>query len=212
MEPAGLKKDLENKPTSWYSESMSSDTASRILDTAQQLIVAKGYNAFSYADIAEVVGISKPSIHFHFATKAALVHKLLERYRDTLKASLEQLAQNIPGPLEQLRAYAGYWENCIRDNSAPFCLCAMLASELLSLPQEVAAQVKLYFGELEGWLMSVLEQGAAQGQFKLARAAAAEAESFMASTHGAMLSARVFGDADVFARIVGEAIERLRTK
>jgi TetR/AcrR family transcriptional repressor of nem operon len=191
---------------------MSSDTANRILDTAQQLIVAKGYNGFSYADIAEVVGISKPSIHFHFATKAALVQKLLERYRETLRASLEQLVQNVPEPLDQLRAYAAYWENCIRDNSAPFCLCAMLASELLSLPPEVAAQVKLYFDELQAWLMAALEQGAALGQFRLARGASAEAESFMASTHGAMLSARVYGEADVFARIVGDAIERLRTK
>jgi len=191
---------------------MSSDTANRILDTAQQLIVAKGYNAFSYADIAEVVAISKPSIHFHFATKAALVHKLLERYRDTLKASLEQLGQNLPDPLGQLRAYAGYWENCIRDNSAPFCLCAMLASELLSLPPEVAAQVKLYFDDLAAWLAGVMEQGVAQGRFRLARGAAAEAESFMASTHGAMLSARVYGDADLFARIVGDAVERLQAK
>ena len=191
---------------------MSSDTASRILDTAQQLIVAQGYNAFSYADIAEVVGISKPSIHFHYATKGVLVQKLLERYRDNLKTNLAQLAGSVPDPLDRLRAYADYWENCIRDNSAPFCLCAMLASELLSLPPEVAAQVRLYFGELEAWLTGTLEQGATRGQFKLARGAAAEAESFMASTHGAMLSARVFGNADVFARIVGEAIGRLQAK
>ena len=191
---------------------MSSDTASRILDTAQQLIVAQGYNAFSYADIAGVVGISKPSIHFHFATKAALVQKLLERYRETLAASLAQLAGSVPEPLGQLRAYAGYWENCIRDNSAPFCLCAMLASELLSLPPEVAGQVRLYFYELAGWLVSVLERGAAGGQFKLPRGTAAEAESFMASIHGAMLSARVFGNADVFARIAADAIGRLQAK
>jgi TetR/AcrR family transcriptional repressor of nem operon len=191
---------------------MSSDTADRILDTAQQLIVAKGYNAFSYADIAEVVGISKPSIHFHFATKAALVHKLLERYRDTLKGSLEQLAQNVPDPLGQLQAYAGYWEHCIRDNSAPFCLCAMLASELLSLPPDVAGQVRLYFDDLAGWLAAVMEQGVAQGRLRLARGAVAEAESFMASVHGAMLSARVYGDADVFARIASDAIGRLQAK
>ena len=34
---------------------MSTDTAQRILDTAQQLIVQQGYHGFSYADIADVV-------------------------------------------------------------------------------------------------------------------------------------------------------------
>ena len=188
---------------------MSSDTASRILDTAQHLIVTRGYNAFSYADIAEVVSISKPSIHFHFATKAALVRQLLRRYRDQVKQSLEHLSVQLPDPLAQLRAYAGYWESCIRDNTAPFCLCAMLASELLSLPPEVATEVRLYFDDLAAWLADTLAQGAAQRQLQLPRGAAVEAESFMASAHGAMLSARVYGDADVFGRIVGEAVDQL---
>lgn len=191
---------------------MSSDTANRILDTAQHLIVTRGYNAFSYADIAEVVGISKPSIHFHFATKAELVRQLLLRYREQVKLSLEQVSVQLPDALARLRAYAGYWENCIRENTAPFCLCAMLASELLSLPPEVAAEVKLYFGDLAAWLAGTLDQGAAQDRLRLPRGAAVEAESFMASAHGAMLSARVYGNADVFARIVGEAIDGLSTR
>lgn len=191
---------------------MSTDTATRILDAAQQLMVARGYNAFGYADIAEVVRISKPSIHFHFSTKAELVRQLLLRYRDTVRINLEHLSAAVPEPLAQLRAYAAYWEQCIRDDKAPFCLCAMLASELLSLPDEVAAEVKLYFRDLDGWLRTTLENGAAQGQLVLPRGAAVEAESFMANAHGAMLSARVYGDADVFARIAGGAIDRLTAR
>lgn len=188
---------------------MSTDTAERILDTAQHLMVTRGYNAFSYADIAAVVNVSKPSIHFHFATKAELVRQLLLRYRNTAKTNLELASTQIPDPLARLRAYASYWENCIRTDSAQFCLCALLASELLSLPAEVAAEVKLYFRDLTAWLTTTLESGAAQGQLVLRRGAAAEAESFMASAHGAMLSARVYGEADVFAGVVGDAIDRL---
>ena len=191
---------------------MSTDTAQRILDTAQYLIVKRGYNGFSYADIAEVVKVSKPSIHFHFSTKAELVRQLLLRYRENVRSSLDRMATLLPDPLAQLRAYASYWEDCIRDDTSPFCLCALLASELLSLPEEVAREVKLYFRELADWLTTTLEKGAAQGKLVLPRGAAADAESFMASAHGAMLSARVYGDADVFARIVGDAIDRLSAK
>jgi TetR/AcrR family transcriptional repressor of nem operon len=191
---------------------MSTNTADRILDTAHRLIVSQGYHGFSYADIAEVVKISKPSIHFHFPTKAELVRQLLVRYRDSARTGLEQMAAQVPDPLARLRAYAGYWENCIRDESAPFCLCALLAAELLSLPEEVAAEVRRYFGDMTAWLAATLEQGAAQGCLAVPRGAADEAESFMASAHGAMLSARVHGNAGVFALIMGDAIDRLSAR
>jgi TetR/AcrR family transcriptional repressor of nem operon len=188
---------------------MSTDTAERILDTAQHLMITRGYNAFSYADIAEVVKVSKPSIHFHFATKALLVQKLLVRYRAVARAGLENASAALPDPLARLRAYAGYWEDCIRNDSSPFCVCALLASELHSLPPEVAAEVRLYFRELAAWLTLTLEQGATQGRLVLRRDAAAEAEFFMACVHGAMLSARVYGEVAVFAGVVGDAIDRL---
>lgn len=191
---------------------MSTDTAERILDTAQRLMVTRGYNAFSYADIAEVVKVSKPSIHFHFATKALLVQKLLQRYRAAARAGLETASASLPDPVARLRAYAGYWEECIRNDSAPFCVCALLASELPSLPPEVAAEVRGYFRDLAAWLTATLEQGAVQGKLVLRRGAAADAESFMACVHGAMLSARVYGDVEVFSGVVGDAIARLRAE
>src|SRR5471032_2219658 len=83
---------LADKPTSWYSTCMSNDTAQRILDSAQTLIVERGYKGFSYADIAEVVNVSKPSIHFHYATKAVLVQQLVLRYREGTMAKLGQLS------------------------------------------------------------------------------------------------------------------------
>ena len=39
-------------------------TPERILDVAEGLLQARGYNGFSYADIAEAVGITKASIAY----------------------------------------------------------------------------------------------------------------------------------------------------
>ena len=44
-------------------------TSDDILGCARTLIIAGGYNGFSYADVAAVVGIRKASIHHHFPTK-----------------------------------------------------------------------------------------------------------------------------------------------
>ena len=76
----------------------SSSTAEAILDCARTLIVTGGYNAFSYADIASVVGIRKPSIHHHFPSKAALATVLVTRYREAAEAGFGNLARAIPAP------------------------------------------------------------------------------------------------------------------
>src|SRR5690349_16263406 len=114
----------------------SSTTADDILACARSLIVTGGYNGFSYADIADVVGIRKASIHHHFPSKAELVRILVARYREVAEEGIANLVHSVPGPLAQLRAYIGYWKACIGDASAPFCVCAMLASELPILPEE----------------------------------------------------------------------------
>ena len=99
-------------------------TSDEILRSARSLIVAGGYNGFSYADIAEVVGIRKASIHHHFPTKVDLVRTLLERYGAELDAGLEAFAAQFPDPMDQLQAYIGYWNSCIGDPTTAFCVCA----------------------------------------------------------------------------------------
>ena len=185
-----------------------STTADDILDCAQSLIVAGGYNGFSYADIAEVVGIRKARIHHHFPGKVDLVRTLVARYRAQSVAGLETLRAEAD-PLTQLRSYLGYWEACITDASAPFCVCALLASQLPVLPGEVSLEVRAHFRSLSTWLATVLEQGAQQGLLQLAGSPQQEAEIFMAAVHGAMLSARAYGDPASFGVVTTGLLKRL---
>ncbi|MER8394887.1 TetR/AcrR family transcriptional regulator [Mesorhizobium sp. M1340] len=186
-----------------------STTSDDILACARSLIVAGGYNGFSYADIADVVGIRKASIHHHFPSKVDLVRTLVAGYREEAEAGMANVELHESDPLEQLRIYAGYWEACIADASAPFCICALLASELPVLPEEVGVEVRAHFRSLSAWLTSVLERGARRGQFQLMSTPRAEAEAFMATVHGAMLSARAYGDPTIFGVITGPLLERL---
>lgn len=190
----------------------SSTTADDILACTRKLIVARGFKGFSYADIAEVVGIRKASIHHHFPSKVDLVRTLLGRYLEETEAGLMQLESAVPLAVDQLRAYVQYWKACIADASAPFCVCALLASELPVLPDEVALEVRAYFRFLSGWLTSVLERGVQQGTVALSVAPRVEAEAFMATVHGAMLSARAYGDASIFGAIMDTQLERISAK
>jgi TetR/AcrR family transcriptional repressor of nem operon len=186
-----------------------STTSDDILACARSLIVAGGYNGFSYADIADVVGLRKASIHHHFPSKVDLVRTLVARYREEAEAGIAKLELGVSDPLEQLRFYTGYWEACIADASAPFCVCALLAGQLPVLPEEVGVEVRAHFRSLSAWLTSVLERGARHGQLQLMSTPRAEAEAFMATVHGAMLSARAYGDPKMFGVVTGPLLERL---
>lgn len=186
-------------------------TADAILRCARSSIVAAGYNGFSYADIATAVGIRKASIHHHFPTKVDLVRTLVQQYRAEAEAGLAQIERHVPDPLDQLRSYIGYWESCIGDPETSYCVCALLATQIPVLPEEIALEVRAYFRALSAWLTSVLEHGAREGTITLTGGAESEAEALMAAVHGAMLSARAYGDPLMFAAITRPVIDRLRT-
>lgn len=185
------------------------NTSEEIISCARSLIVAGGYNGFSYADISKVVGVRNATIHHHFPTKSNLVRTLVVNYRWEVQLGMAELERNVPEPVEQLRAYIQYWESCIADGSAPFCVCALLATQLPVLPEEVAHEVSAHFRTLSDWLSLVLERGVANGSIRLSASAKDEAEVFMATVHGAMLSARAYQDAKIFGIITQPSLQRL---
>jgi TetR/AcrR family transcriptional repressor of nem operon len=186
-----------------------STQAGRIVDCAQELIAVGGYNGFSYADISERVGITKASIHHYFPKKSDLVRVLVQRYRGVAAAGLATLAEQVPSPFARLNAYATWWATCIGDGSVPICICAMLAAELPALPTDVAVEVRLYFVELAAWLEAAIAAGRDDRSLASELDPAIEAQAFMATVHGAMLSARVSGDPRLFERSVRAALARM---
>lgn len=184
-------------------------TQQKLIDSARYLIQTRGYNGFSYADVAEEVQVRKASIHHHFPAKSDLAKAVVEESRAVIVEQTRMLDGDAFDPDEQLRMYTGYWEKCIADASAPFCVAGMLASELPTLPADLAQEVRAHFRDLSNWLEVVMTRGAQLGRFQLQGSARQEAESFMAMVYGAMLAARAYGDSRVFSDIVASALKRL---
>lgn len=187
-----------------------SPKAQEIIQRTNELLATGGYNSFSYADIAELVDVRKASIHHHFPAKVDLVKATVALHRDATQRGLQSLDQTVADPFERLVAYARYWVECIQASNPPICICALLAAEMPSIPAEVADEVKAHFADLHAWLAATLEQGAAQGRMQLSDTATAEASMFMASIHGAMLSARAVGNPLLFWEIARQATQRLK--
>ncbi len=190
---------------------MQGDTAYKIRSTAHALMVERGYAAFSYADIAEALGITKASLHYHFGSKASLAVAVLTTHRDRLVEAMELLDEQITDPQMRLTAYVQYWEKCIRDRSVTFCVAALLGAEMPSLPEEVQAEVRKHFAVLAQWIEKTLKAGVKSRVFRLKESAATEAQILMAVVHGAMLSARASGSDEVYGTVTTGALRRIAT-
>jgi TetR/AcrR family transcriptional repressor of nem operon len=181
----------------------SARTADRILDVAERLVQVRGFNAFSYADVSEALGIRKASLHHHFATKNELGLALVGRYRRVFLDSLEAIEAGSEGARERLERYIELYRSVLRKRR--MCMCGMLAADVATLPAGMRESVAEFFSENEAWLARILTEGKKRGELQFTGNPASMATFIVSSLEGAMLVARGQGAPEH----LDEAAERL---
>src|SRR5437868_2119631 len=183
------------------------DTPQRILDIAERLVQTRGFNGFSYADIAEALKVTKASLHYHFPGKADLGKRLIERYEANFIAALARIdAQALTGR-EKLKRYVQMYTDVVKANR--MCLCGMLAAEFGTLPEPMRADLRHFFDENERWLVAVLKQGKKDRSVKFVGSAAEAAQALVGSLEGAMMISRSYADPARFRGIADRLLADL---
>jgi TetR/AcrR family transcriptional repressor of nem operon len=178
------------------SQQSNADTAARILDSAEALVQRRGFNGFSYADVAAELGITKASLHYHYPGKAELGQALIARYAARFADALARIDADGSDAPAKLGAYARIYGDVLRDKR--MCLCGMLAADYDTLPEPMRAAVLRFFDDNEAWLVRVFEQGQAEGSLQLDGSAREAAQALVGGLEGAMLIARPYGGLDRF--------------
>jgi TetR/AcrR family transcriptional regulator, transcriptional repressor for nem operon len=172
------------------------DMASHILDVAERLVQQRGFNGFSYADIAAELGVTKAALHYHFAGKVELGEALIGRYAIRFAEALHALdAANLSAPAK-LDGYAELYLDVLRNER--MCLCGMLAAEYQTLPQQMQARVINFFDANETWLERVVDEGQRAGTLQAGDSASDIARAIVGGFEGAMLVARPYRDVTRF--------------
>jgi len=168
------------------------DTASQILDVAERLVQARGFNGFSYADVAAELNLTKAALHYHFSGKADLGEALISRYASRFARALDALDQSAAEAPGKLAAYAALYLEILRNER--MCLCGMLAAEYQTLPEQMRVSVVRFLDDNEAWLVRVLEEGSAAGTVVFSGSSNDTARAIVGTLEGAMLVARPYGD------------------
>jgi TetR/AcrR family transcriptional regulator, transcriptional repressor for nem operon len=169
----------------------SNEITEEILDLAQNLFQERGYNAFSYRDLSKQVGIKTSSIHYYFPTKGDLAKALVLRYREQFRKAFSQIGIQTNDPREKLERYLQLFIDGFR-SCKRVCLCSMLASDFVNLPEGVQKEVKALFSDNEAWIATVLEEGRDGGVFELKGSPERMARMVFSALEGSTISARIF--------------------
>jgi TetR/AcrR family transcriptional repressor of nem operon len=172
------------------------DTASRILDSAESLVQIRGFNGFSYADVAGELSLTTASLHYHFPGKAELGRALITRYAQRFTAALAVIDERGGDAPAKLRAYARLYADVLRDQR--MCLCGMLAAEYQTLPAPMREAVIGFFDENETWVEAVLAAGRDDGFLAFEGSPREAARLIVSALEGAMLVARPYGGVERF--------------
>ncbi len=172
------------------------DTEDRILDLAEALIRTKGYNGFSFREIASGVGVKSSSVHYYFPTKADLGARVARRYSDRFLYALgdpEAAPDKASGVLEKM--HLSFARALGADGQ--MCLCGVLAAESAGLPAAVVEEARMFFSRTAGWLSRSLkrtEWGKGRAREEIDR----QSLAVLAQLEGGLLIARVQGKPEIF--------------
>ena len=172
-------------------------TAKLLIENAQYLIQTRGYNAFSYSDLAKEMGIRKASIHYHFPTKSDLGVAVVQAYAEQIQVLMPDVTD--PDPESYISALSNYLTPimAMAADEEIICLCGSLAAEQQTLSPDMQAEVTRFFKTHIIWLGTLLARGREAGAFRFEGDPDDLAKLAFSALQGGMLVRRALSDPSV---------------
>lgn len=166
------------------------DTKTHIMDIARRMTMQQGFDAFSYRDISEEIGIKTSSIHYYFPSKQDLAEALVDDYIDYLSQGLQNINESLPNGYERFKAMLELMI-ATSGQEKQLCLCGMLSANMHAVSEPARHKLGEFFQRFETWTTETLKQGVQDGSVHHLVRPVSTAAEMVAAIEGAMLIARV---------------------
>lgn len=114
------------------------ETRQQIMDTAQAMILERGYGGTSVDSLIGSLGLTKGAFFHHFNSKSDLATALIQRYADdgigVFNETLDRAQKFSDDPLQQLLIVVGLYIEAFEGLEEPYAGC-LLASYVYELQQ-----------------------------------------------------------------------------
>ncbi|HND47549.1 MAG TPA: TetR/AcrR family transcriptional regulator [Anaerolineales bacterium] len=163
-----------------------------ILNLGETLLQDKGFNGFSYANIAAELGVKNAAIHYHYPTKEDLGIAVMQRYRERFKLWINNARVKDLTPEGKLDWFLSIYTN-MRADQGKICLVGSMEAEFNSIPEGLQSEVQGLHKELLIWLQSTLAEGRDADAFAFKGEPADKAAMLLSTLQGALQMARALG-------------------
>jgi AcrR family transcriptional regulator len=168
------------------------DTKSEILELAENLLLDRGYNGFSYANISSALKIRNAAIHYYFPAKADLGEALIRRARERFaKWTQDQRMVGKP-PAEKLEAFFRSYLRFL-EAGQQVCLGGALETDFKTLPSNMQVETQKFASDILAWMEEVLAQGQEKRIFSFPGEAKDQAILILSCLQGALQMTRAIG-------------------
>ena len=168
------------------------DTKTEILDLAENLLLDRGFNGFSYADISSVLGIKNAAVHYYFPTKSDLGVAVIQRAKERFTGWTQGERMAGRSAAEKLEAFFRLYLRFL-DAGQQVCLGGALETDFKTLPAEMQVETQKFASTFLVWMEGVLEEGRGKRIFSFPGEAKDQAILILSSLQGALQMTRAAG-------------------
>jgi len=138
-------------------------TRERILQVAQQRFSLNGFYGTSIAEVAAAVGIKKPSLLHHFASKEKLYGAVLQLIADNFSLAIDTASQSDRDEKKQFTAVIESFYSWNKEQPEQAIL---ILREMLDNPARAASANNWYLASFIERMVGIVEAGQTKGVFK----------------------------------------------
>lgn len=165
----------------------------KLVETALQLMLDKGYAGTAVDEICEKAGVSKGSFYHYFNTKEEIGLAALEAFIQRGTQLMQSgTYQNIKDPVERVFGYLDHAEAVSKKIWGDGCLLGTFATDLARTQPAIQASVIALFDQVEANMAEVFQPIAS---FRKQNPTASQlARQYVAMLEGAIVLAKAYGD------------------
>ena len=177
------------------------DTRNEILQLTHELFLTRGFNGFSYQDLADRLGIRKASIHYHFPSKEDLGVAMIDNFQQELSTWSGNLDAIDADPVAKLDALFQIYTDIFK-GQGQICMVGACSAEWNTLAEPVRNKMMAVMAGQRTWLVDLIKEGRHTGSFAPGTDALPLARLVYASMQGALQLARVQSDESMLHMVI----------
>jgi AcrR family transcriptional regulator len=141
------------------------ETHERILDAAEELLLARGLNETSMNDIVEATGLSKGAIYSHFDGKEELI---LAIHKRKVEEMIERFTGSTPEAMSTTEKLGRLADLTLNLDAYPRTFQASNFEFIAAVSRNPAAMpaLNMRHSRLTGFIKAVVEEGQASGELR----------------------------------------------